>query len=294
MIYRYGGPLWYTKIGSMFVAHMPHVDATPIAVAIRPLASLADYTACVAFQRLIWGHAFDVVGATILQISVELGGIVVGAFDEDDRLAGFVFGLTGLDEDDNVVHWSHMLGVRPDVRDAGVGRKLKEYQRRELARRRIGRMYWTFDPLIAKNAHFNLNVLGARVARFAPDMYGNTGSALHHGLATDRLVVVCDTTAQPHNKTMTIDAIDAHAPLLSVEHAHGCESTAGIASASRLRLEIPTDFAQLLADSPSEARAWHTATRERFQWAFANGYAVTGLRRDPSTSRSFYILEARP
>ncbi len=294
MIYHYGGPLWYTKIGGMFVAHMPRADAIPIVVAIRPLVSLADYAACVAFQRVIWGSAFDVVGTTILQISADVGGIVAGAFDDDDRLAGFVFGLTGLDDDDNVVHWSHMLGVRPDVRDAGVGRKLKEYQRRELARRHIGRMYWTFDPLIAKNAHFNLNVFGARVARFAPDMYGNTGSALHHGLATDRLVVVCDTTAPPRDGPLTIEAIDADAPLLRVEHAGGCVPTAGIASAPRLRLEIPTDFAQLLADSPSEARAWHTATRERFQWAFANGYAVTGLRRDPATSRSFYILEVRP
>jgi chorismate synthase len=295
MIYRLGGPLWYTEIGGMFVAHMPRADAAPIAVAIRPLASLADYTACVALQRMIWGDAFDVVGAAILQISAHLGGIVAGAFDEDERLAGFVFGLTGLDDDNNVVHWSHMLGVRLDLRDAGVGRKLKEYQRHELARRQIGRMYWTFDPLIAKNAHFNLNVLGARVVRFAPDMYGNTGSALHHGLATDRLVVVCDTAAPPHSEPMTLDDIDAHTPVLScVDHSDGRASTPGMTSAPRVRLEIPTDFAQLLADSPNEARTWHTATREAFQWAFANRYVVTGLRRDSTTARSFYILEVRP
>lgn len=295
MIYRLGGPLWYTEFGGMFVAHMPRADAAPIAVAIRPLASLADYAACVALQRVIWGNAFDIVGATILQISVDLGGIVAGAFDEDHRLVGFVFGLTGLDDDDNVVHWSHMLGVRLDVRDSGVGRKLKEYQRRELARRQIGRMYWTFDPLIAKNAHFNLNVLGATVVRFAPDMYGNTGSALHHDLPTDRLVVVCDTTPPARSGSMMLDDIDAYTPVLGgVAHSDGRVATTSIASAPRLRLEIPTDFAQLLADSPSEARAWHTATREAFQWAFANRYVVTGLRRDPTTTRSFYILEVRP
>lgn len=277
----------------MFVAHMSHAESQPSTLAIRPLTSLADFTACVALQRTIWGDAFDVVGTAILQISAHLGGIVAGAFDEDERLCGFVFGLTGLDDDDNVVHWSHMLAVRLELRDAGVGRHLKEYQRRELARRKIGCMYWTFDPLIAKNAHFNLNVLGARVVRFAPDMYGNTGSALHHGLATDRLVVACDTTAPPRNGPIMFDDIDAHTPVLSVEHSNSGAPPPDIASAPRLRLEIPTDFAQLLADSPSEARTWHTATRERFQWALANHFSVTGLRRDPKTARSFYILERR-
>jgi predicted GNAT superfamily acetyltransferase len=61
-----------------------------------------------------------------------------------------------------------------------------------------------------------------------------------------------------------------------------------------LRIEIPTDFAQLLAESPSEARTWHGATREHFEWAFANHYTVIGLRRDPTTTRSFYLLEVCP
>lgn len=295
MIDRYGGPLRYTAISGTFVAHMPHADAFLSAVAIRPLTSLADYDACVALQRTIWGDAFDVVGAAILQISAHLGGIVAGAFDEDGRLAGFVFGLTGLDDDDNVVHWSHMLGVRPDLRDAGLGRKLKEYQRCELARRRIGRMYWTFDPLIAKNAHFNLNVLGARVVRFAPDMYGSTGSALHHGLPTDRLVVVCDTTGSSSNCAITLDDADACTPVLTAaERSDDRGSAHKVERASRLRIEIPTDFAQLLGDSPSDARTWHTATRDHFQWALANRYTVTGLRRDPATARSFYMLEVLP
>jgi chorismate synthase len=267
---------------------MPHAESHPSTVAIRPLASLADFTACVVLQRTIWGDAFDVVGSAILQISAHLGGIVAGAFDEDDRLGGFVFGLTGLDDDDNVVHWSHMLAVRLELRDAGVGRQLKEYQRRELARRQIGRMYWTFDPLIAKNAHFNLNVLGARVVRFAPDMYGNTGSALHHGLATDRLVVACETTASPRNSAIMLDESDARAPVLN-----GGANPLEIAAAQRLRIEIPTDFVQLLAESPSEARRWHTATRESFQWAFANNYGVVGMRRETATGRSFYVLESQ-
>ena len=58
-------------------------------------------------------------------------------------------------------------------------------------------MYWTFDPLVAKNAHLNLNLLGARVVEYVRDMYGTTTSPLHNGLATDRLIVVCDTGPRP-------------------------------------------------------------------------------------------------
>jgi predicted GNAT superfamily acetyltransferase len=261
---------------------------------IRALTTPADYQACAALQEEIWGNGFQAAPSAILHASAQVGGIAAGAFSDDGRLAGFVFGLTGVDVDGAIVHWSHVLGVRPELRNAGLGRRLKEFQRCELARRNISRMYWTYDPLIAKNAHFNLNVLGARVVRFVPDMYGQTGSPLHHGLPTDRCVVVTDTSRAPHEHSVTLEAADRDAPVLSVApRADDIVMTkrGQIELAPRVRLEIPTDFAQLLADAPTKAVAWHTAVREDFLWAVGNGYTVSALRRDPGTSRSFYILE---
>jgi predicted GNAT superfamily acetyltransferase len=140
-----------------------------------------------------------------------------------------------------------------------------------------------------------LNVLGARVVRFVPDMYGSTGSALHHGLPTDRFVVMCDTTDLACHRPITLDDADASTPVVTAVEQPGDRGPAhGVERASRLRLESPTDFAQLLAESPSDAYAWHAATREQLQWALANRYTVTGLRRDPSTARSFYMLEVPP
>jgi predicted GNAT superfamily acetyltransferase len=267
-------------------------EAYALTIVIRPLESTADYHACVALQREIWGTTFDPVPATILQISTHLGGIAFGAFDADGDLAGFVFGLTGIDETGKVIHWSHMLGVRAHLRDAGVGRRLKERQRQELLHRNITEMYWTYDPLIAKNAHVNLDVLGAKVVRYAPDMYGDTGSPLHNGLPTDRLVVVCDTTRSPHPVSLALDDADRHVPILSARPQMGDPvAPVGGKRPPRVRLEIPSDFSQLLAHAPAEARAWHAATREHFQWALANGYLVIGLRRDSATARSFYLLE---
>ena len=267
-------------------------EAHASTITIRPLSSSADNRACVALQREIWGATFDPVPAVILQIAMHLGGVALGAFDTDGELVGFVFGLTGLDDDGKPTHWSHMLAVRAELRDAGLGRRLKEDQRQELRRRGIGKMYWTYDPLVAKNAHINLNVLGARVVRYVPDMYGDTGSPLHHGLATDRLVVVADTSPPPHAVTPMLDPADDRTPILTAEPRPGdLVPQAESGRPPRLRIEVPSDFDALLARAPAEARTWHAATREHFQWALGSGYSVIGLRRDPAAARSFYLLE---
>jgi len=155
---------------------------------IRPLVSAADQRDCIALQREIWGTSFDPVPASLLHVALHLGGVALGAFDTQGDLGGFVFGLTGIDEHGKTIHWSHMLAVRPHLREAGLGRRLKECQREQLAQRQIAEMYWTYDPSIAKNAHFNLNRLGAICRRYVPNLYGITTSPLHRGIPTDRLV----------------------------------------------------------------------------------------------------------
>ena len=261
-------------------------------IRIRPLASHHDYDACVALQREVWGAEYDdAVPASLLQVVRHIGGLVLGAFSADRELLGFVFGLTGV-KDEKIVHWSHALGVRESARNLGLGRLLKEYQRAELARRGIASVYWTFDPLIAKNAHFNLNRLGARVVEYVPDMYGTTKSPLHHGLATDRFVVVCSTTRAPSGARRSTAASGPDALILSDTTPPPEVLFPGVARLPRaISIEVPTDFAQVLVASPTTAAAWHSAVRRHFQWALRNHYAVTGLHRDPLTSRSFYTLE---
>ena len=158
-------------------------------VTIRPLDSRGDYDACVRLQREVWGADFvDVVPATILMVSQRVGGVAAGAFDADGRLLGFVFGISGL-RGGEPVHWSDMLAVRPEARGAGLGKRLKHFQRGQLLERGVRRMLWTYDPLVARNANLNLNGLGAAPVEYVVDMYGDTHSTLHAGLETDRFVV---------------------------------------------------------------------------------------------------------
>jgi predicted GNAT superfamily acetyltransferase len=264
-------------------------------IRIRPLASHEDYDACVALQREVWGSEYDeAVPASLLQVVPYVGGLVLGAFSAERELLGFVFGLTG-PKDGEIVHWSHALGVRESARNLGVGRLLKDYQRAELARRGIGSMYWTFDPLIAKNAHFNLNRLGARVVEYVPDMYGTTKSPLHHGLATDRFIVVCSTNPEEGRPRRQRAVAGSNTLILTETTPSPDVLFPGVAQLpSAIWIEVPTDFDHVRAASPSKAAVWHGAIRRHFQWALRNRYAVTGLHRDPVTSRSFYTLDLEP
>ncbi len=263
------------------------------ALEIRPLASLAEFRSCVAIQEEVWGPGFvDVVSASVLQVTSRIGGIVLGAFTPTGSLVGFVAGFTGI-EDGRPIHWSHMLGVRDAAQNAGVGRMLKEHQRAELVRMGISEMRWTFDPLVAKNAHFNLNRLGARVVRYVRDMYGNMGSALH-GTITDRIIVACP-AAKGEVVSTTPRIANSTAPILTTAVSGDNQELPHASSLPpAIWIEVPSDIATVMKDSPKLALVWRLAVRLHFEWALGSGYVVTGLHRDGASSRTFYVLQLDP
>lgn len=262
---------------------------------IRPLASQADYRACVALQYDTWGREFrDAVPASILLVSQKLGGVAAGAFDHAGALRGFVFGMTGV-EDGRIVHWSDMLAVDAAMRNVGLGRRLKEYQRAAAARVGARVVYWTYDPLVARNAHLNFNVFGVRVVRYVRDMYGDhTGSALHRGVGTDRLIVAwpVDDADLAARRTTVRSARDAtaflDAPVLGDADRPGPHEVIG--RGDRVRIAVPHDIEALQREDPGRAPRWRASTREAFESALAAGFDVDGFRGDPDSDRGFYLL----
>ena len=188
---------------------------------LRLLHSQEEYAACVQLQKDTWGQHFnEVVPATILKITNRVGGIVAGAFHEG-RLVAFVYGITGLDRE-RLAHWSHMLAVRPEFRDLGIGRRLKEFQRDLLARRGVETILWSYDPLVARNAHLNLNRLGAHVDEYVVDMYPATSSDLH-AFGTDRFIVSWGIAApgDPGDVGDALSSRDAGVGTASAARSHG-------------------------------------------------------------------------
>jgi predicted GNAT superfamily acetyltransferase len=274
-------------------------------VDIRPLRTTEELLSCVDLQRATWGDAFsDLVPASILKVSQRVGGVAAGAFDAEGRLLGFVFGLTGI-ERGRVVHWSDMLAVREDARDLGLGRMLKEYQRDAVAALGGTVIYWTYDPLVARNAHLNFNKLGVCVAEYVEEMYGDTDSELHRGLGTDRFVVAWPVTRHESealavaSRKLAADPSDAirSAPLLNPDLADGTLPDMSRVEKTRpryVRVAIPRDVFTVQSHSLDVAGRWRHSTRRAFQWALARGYSVRGVYAADGDEWSYYVLTSDP
>jgi len=241
---------------------------------IRPLRNQRDLAACVALQSETWGEAYaDVVPASMLQVAAKMGGVVTGAFDAQGGLLGFVYGITGL-RDGETAHWSHMLAVRKDARDRGIGAALKKSQREELLALGIASVYWTFDPLVARNAHLNINRLGVEVREYVPDFYGASKSELHE-LGTDRFVVKWN--LHQTNKRCREDGIVA-----AIE-SDGQDR--------RAEVLVPSDIDALRSASRETALEWRLSSRRAFLSLFRAGYRVCAF--EPGPERARYVLVLR-
>lgn len=275
---------------------------------IRHLRTHDDFAACVQLQHDTWGATFsECVPAAILKVSQRIGGVCAGAFDARGRLLGFVFGMTGV-EHGRLVHWSDMLAVRPELRDQGIGRRLKEFQRDTLLAIGVERIYWTYDPLVARNAHLNINRLGVQVVEYVPDMYGSeTDSVLHRGIGSDRFVVAwriaepsvwraasTGATSDTPPRASSVAADAAHeARIVNAADARGVPTPPALPDAPAepvLRVEIPLEIARVQSASLDIAARWRATTRAAFTWAFAHGYEVTGFVREPRIRRACYVL----
>jgi predicted GNAT superfamily acetyltransferase len=156
---------------------------------VRPLSGHAEFAEAVRLQKVIWSFPdLELLPVRFFVVASRIGGQTLGAFD-GNRMAGFLLAIPGIKRDSGIPYLhSHMLGVLSDYRDAGVGRMLKSAQREDALARGIRLIEWSFDPFEAKNAYFNLELLGATVRTYVPNMYGATASPLHGDLPTDRCI----------------------------------------------------------------------------------------------------------
>lgn len=160
--------------------------AQSAAIRIDSLTEFDQFDRCVELQDTVWGYEpADRMTQKVFLLASRIGGQVLGAYD-GDKLAGYAMSLPGVRNGHAYLH-SHHLGVLPEYRNAGVGRRLKLAQRDDALARGFALMEWTFDPLEIRNAHLNIARLGAIVRRYKRDFYGPSSSPLQGGLPTDRV-----------------------------------------------------------------------------------------------------------
>src|SRR5574340_261331 len=154
----------------------------------RQLTVRGQFEEAVQLQKTIWGFEdVELLPLRLFVVANKVGGHSFGAYD-GGRMIGFCIAIPGIKPGGGSYLHSHMLGVLPEYRNLGIGRRLKLMQREEALARGIRLMEWTFDPLELKNAFFNMERLGAIVRRYVENQYGTTSSPLHGGLPTDRCI----------------------------------------------------------------------------------------------------------
>jgi len=241
-------------------------------IQIKKCTTLPDFHRCVEIQRAVWNESdLETEPYTTFVVANQTGGQVLGAFD-GTTMVGFTMALVGIHNATPYLH-SHMTGVLPDYRDRKIGRALKLFQREEALSRDIRLIEWTFDPLETRNAHFNLNRLGAIVRTYIPNFYGITSSPLHRNLPTDRLLAewhLDSKRAIAAINDLTPDPTEAPA-VIHIPKLHSSQSSTSLTS------------------STSFTSAQQSQIRDEFLRLFSKHYAATSLRFTPTGAD--YLLQ---
>lgn len=279
-----------------------------MAYTLRRLQSHEEYKACERLQAHAWGFTdgIDVIPLTNLITAQKWGGLVLGAFDDDDELHGFCYGFLGRDpSDDRLVHCSHMLAVEERARNAGLGAQLKWAQRDHVREEGIDVIAWTYDPLESVNACLNFAKLGGLSNDYEVNLYGETTSKLHAGTPTDRLtlkwMIESPRVAQRAEGrrgaiATSLAAGDIDAPWALQADGWGPGDPALGVDAHRVRCRIPVSVQQVKDHDRGAAVAWREATRAVFTGYFARGYFVrecvhVRAQESGGEAETVYLLE---
>jgi predicted GNAT superfamily acetyltransferase len=239
---------------------------------IRKCHQLDEMRACVALQKEVWNFSdADLVPLRMFVVAQKVGGQVIGAFHgEDGEMAGFALAIPGARAGHSYLH-SHMLAVRRQHQNAGLGRRIKLFQRDDAVARGFELIEWTFDPLEIKNAYLNIEKLGAIARRYSVNQYGITSSPLQGGLPTDRLV------AEWWLKSKRVETLLQAGRKLHVK--------------TQTTISVPAQIYDWKASPANRSRAREVQDRNRgeFVKAFANGLAVLGYERDQQGSGNFLL-----
>jgi predicted GNAT superfamily acetyltransferase len=254
-------------------------------VRVTPLTELDDVARILGVLTTLWGE--QVLDGGVIRAVQHAGGLLYGA-EAEGRLVGFVLGFAGFDEGLHV--HSHILGVVPEWQDRGVGYALKLAQRAACLDRGVAEVRWTFDPLVARNARFNLVKLGCVATRLFRGFYGEMTDNINRGDRTDRFEVrwrlASDRVERALNRQAESPAV-AQA-LLETEgelDAPEPRETGGRAAAGAT-VTIPRDHAELRSRDPALGRRWRDRAADAFDACFAAGLVATWM-----TKEGTYVFE---
>lgn len=250
-----------------------------VAAEFRELHTMTEMKQANQLLDSIWqGDASSRFDPALLVAMAHAGNYVVGVF-RDDEMVGTCVGFFAAPAG-GTLH-SHIAGVRSDQVGQGVGRELKEHQRLWCMARGISTITWTFDPLVARNAYFNISRLGAEATEYVVNFYGAMSDNVNVGQASDRMLASWSVN-RPRLGPFSADGL----PLV-LDHGPDGEPVEARVDAGKIALRIPADIEHLRTTDPEQAIRWRLALRKQLGDRMSAGWHVTGFDKS-----GIYIMEA--
>lgn len=258
-------------------------DAERAGVTIRELDTVGELTMASVTWSRVWGRgpAGPMIPTEMLRAMTHAGNYAAGVF-RDGHLVGAAFGFLG--QHAGAVHLhSHIAGLLDAVRNRGVGRALKVHQRAWALQRGVETITWTFDPLVRRNAYFNLAKLGATADAYEVDFYGTMNDGINGQDDTDRLVVTWDLLAPrvaTALETGHVPGPDVDASSVLLDQGPDGQPVVTDGDGPVLRVWVPDDIVALRRRDAAVAARWRVAVRDTLGAALDDGYRAVGMTRD--------------
>jgi len=256
--------------------------AASAGVVVRELCELPELAEVITLFARIWGRAESPpVTLELLRAFTKAGNYVGGAFLPDGRLVGACVGFFHAPADD-AIH-SHIAGVDSAMTGRHVGFAVKLHQRSWALSRGVSEIAWTFDPLVSRNAYFNLMKLSARPVEYLPNFYGPMTDAINGVDDTDRLLVRWNLLDPVVELSCSSGADPVHEPGADAATALG-RGADGAPVPGRLDgavslVAVPTDIGLLRAAQPELAHRWRTTVRDVLSELLGDGARITSFHR---------------
>ncbi|WP_216831135.1 hypothetical protein [Alkalihalobacterium elongatum] len=272
-----------------------------MSVKIKIIKSIKHFSDIEDIYGDIWGVSNKVPLHNLITVARH-GGVILGAFNKQEKMIGFSYGFPGVNDLNSnipkIYLCSHILGVIKEYRNLGIGEELKWAQYDYAYKMGYTKILWTFDPLEAINAKLNFHKLGAISNEYIENCYGFINDHLNKGIPTDRLVVDWELKHSLVQKRSLISSkVDAR-EYFEVGKVNGTvdkiEWELGnlkeIPCNMILKLPVPVNIQKIKQNNTDLARKWRYQFREVMRTLFASGYKITDFIASTTELNHFYIL----